>query len=377
MGSPMKIKQQGLVYSGPAGSGTQSATFPMVCVTDTGRWWCAFRASPAKIPNVEQSTLLTFSDDEGKTWSKPVAPFTPPEVDGKPGLFRIAGLCDLGEGKLFAAINWADYSDPELAYFNEDTEGLLDTRIFVSESEDHGESWSALRLVNTTPFNVPTPMTGPPLRLPSGDLVCPYELNKDYEDQKPWHHLSVLQFSEDKGKSWTRLSVPIEDPDNQIFYWDQRLSFLPDGRLFDVFWTFDRKTSDYLNIHATFSADEGRTWTPLLDTKVPGQPGPVFGLSNKSLAMPVVDRSGAPKITLRQSDDGGITWPEEKTLVIYEAKTSSQTVEKSSMQDAWAEMYDFSVGLPHAAPLPDGGAVVAYYAGDNTDQTAIRFAVID
>ena len=46
------------------------------------------------------------------------------------------------------------------------------------------------------------------------------------------------------------------------------------------------------------------------------------------------------------------------------------------MQDAWAEMYQFSVGLPAAAPLGDGNALIVYYAGPETDRTSIRWAVV-
>ena len=47
------------------------------------------------------------------------------------------------------------------------------------------------------------------------------------------------------------------------------------------------------------------------------------------------------------------------------------------MQDAWSEMYAFSVGLPNTAPLPRRGAVLAYYAGPKTDETSIRWALIE
>jgi hypothetical protein len=46
------------------------------------------------------------------------------------------------------------------------------------------------------------------------------------------------------------------------------------------------------------------------------------------------------------------------------------------MQTTWDEMVQFSVGLPSAAPLPDGGALLVYYAGAETDVTAIHWAEI-
>ena len=373
----MIVESSGTIFNGGAGSPAASATFPLACVTRSGRWLCAFRGAPAKLPHAGQQVLLTWSDDCGATWREPFTPFAPPPLDGKPGLFRFGGITRLKGGHLLAAINWVDFSDPEAPYFNEETEGLLDTRIFLSDSEDDGASWSEPRLMETAPFNVPTPLTGSILRLPSGALACPIELNKPYTDSAPWHHASVLLFSNDGGATWPSHSIVTRDPENRIFYWDQRASVLPDGLLFDAFWTFDRSRAEYLNIRTCHSRDEGRGWSPLRDSGVAGQPGPVFVLEDGELAMPVVDRSGPPKITVRRSEDGGETWPEEDMIVVYDSAGPSQTEAKSSMQDAWAEMYAFSVGLPNVASLPGGGAVLVYYAGPETNSTGIHWAKIE
>lgn len=373
----MIIEDSGVVFAGKPGSPFASATFPLPCVSRSGRWLCAFRGAPAKAPIVGQQVLLTWSDDCGKTWRAPFAPFAPPDVDGRPGLFRFAGLTRLHEGRLLAAINWVDQSTPAAPYFNDATEGLLDTRIFLSISDDDGESWSEPRRMDTAPFNVPTPLTGPIVRFPDDELACSIELNKPYDDPEPWRHASALLFSTDGGATWPRHSVVTQDPENRVFYWDQRVSLLPDGRLLDTFWTFDREAATYRNIHTCFSLDRGRTWSPLRDTGIPGQPGPVFPLEDGELVMPVVDRTGAPKITVRRSEDGGETWPNEDEVEVYNSAGKTQTRVKATMQDAWAEMYAFSVGLPNVAALPGGGAVLVYYAGPETNATGIHWAKIE
>lgn len=373
----MIVEDSGEIFSGRPGGPISSATFPLACVSRSGRWLCAFRGAPAKVPNAGQHVMLTWSDDCGKTWRDPFAPFSPPMLDGKPGLFRFAGLTRLHGGRIMAAINWVDHADPAAPYFNETTEGLLDTRVFTSISQDDGATWSTPRPVDTRPFTVPTPLTGAIVRFEDDELACPIELNKPYGDTLPWEHASVLLFSTDGGKTWPRHSVVTKDPENRIFYWDQRASLLPDGRLFVVFWTYDREKSTYLNIHTRFSDDHGHSWTALRDTGVAGQPGPVFALEDGELVMPVVDRSGPTKITVRKSEDKGISWPDEDVVVVYDSEATTQTREKSSMQDAWAEMGAFSVGLPHAAPLPGGGALLVYYAGRETDATGIRWAKIE
>lgn len=377
---PMRIADSGTVFTGLPGGDRQSATFPLPCVMPSGRWLCAFRAAPSKGRNAGQRVLLTWSDDRGRSWREPLAPFTPPPADGRPGLMRFAGLTSLGGTRLLAAINWVDDSEPDVPYFNEATEGLLDTRIFLSTSEDDGATWTPPRIMDTTPFNVPTPLTGSVLRLPDGALACQFELNKPYYDAKPWRHASVMLFSSDEGRTWPRHAVVAQDPDNRIFYWDQRPAVLADGRILDAFWTFDREAAKYLNIHARESSDGGRTWSALWDTGVPGQPGPAFAPRGAepagALAMPYVDRTGPPKIKIRRSTDGGRTWPADGELVVDQSAGPTQTKAKSTMQDAWSEMYAFSMGLPQTAPIPDGGALIVYYAGPETDTTSIRWAVV-
>jgi hypothetical protein len=368
------IVNKGIVFAGAKGSDVQSAVFPGVCVLPGGRWICAFRAAPEKQGTVGHKALITWSDDEGQSWREPVEPFAPPAIEGKPGICRSAQLTSLGGGEVLAAICWVDHSDPKLPFFNEETEGLLDTRILLARSEDEGETWSEPVPVDTSPFNVPTPITGPILQLRNDDLACQFETNKHYLDTSPWRHESVLMFSSDGGRTWPEHSVVTSDPDRRFFYWDQRPAVLADGTVLDLFWTFDRDEALYRNIHARRSTDHGRAWSELWDTGVPGQPAPPVSLPDGTIAMVYVDRTAAPVIKARASSDGGRAWPEETETALAKAETDSQTWRKSKMQDAWAEMGAFSIGLPATTPLPGGDVLVVYYSGPETDLTGIHWA---
>jgi BNR repeat-like domain len=372
----MKIIRQGIVSSKPQDDALTSCAFPSPCVTVAGRWLCAFRAAPTKAGMAGQRTLVTWSDDQGASWCAPIEPFPPQAVDGKPGLIRSASLTILSDGRLLASLCWVDCSDPDAPFFNEESEGLLDTRVFLSMSDDAGETWSPPSFVDTAPYDMPTPITGRVLELPDGELACQFELNKHYDDPEPWRHLPVLMFSQDGGRTWPRHVAPAKDPSNRVFYWDQRPAVLADGRILDVFWTFDREASLYLNIHATESLDSGRTWSEVWDTGVPGQAAPPFTLSDGTIAMPYVDRTAAPAIKVRRSGNGGRSFDEEGELVLYTAGGGTQEGAKASMQDAWSEMEKFSAGLPSTAALPGGGALVVYYAGPETDVTSIHWAEV-
>jgi hypothetical protein len=367
-----QIVEQGTVVRGQPGTDRQSCAFPQVALLPGGRWLVACRAAPTKAATSSQSVLSSFSDDKGKTWSVPDRPFVPPDLNGVAGRFRAAGFTAVGGSRLLATLLWVDCSDPSLPYFNKETEGLLDSRILFAESADDGRTWSEPVLMDTSPFTVPTPITGPVLRFPDGELICQFETNKPYLDTAKWTHSSVMMFSRDGGRTWPRYSVVTRH--STIFYWDQRPQILRAGRVLDLFWTYDNLNARYLNIHARESADRGRTWSELWDTGVPGQPAPVVELPDGRLVMVYVDRTTAPAIRGRLSRDGGRTWPADTQFSIYESDLGTQTRAKAAMADAWSEMGKFSVGLPATAALPDGDVLIVYYAGPATDQTSVEWA---
>lgn len=373
----MKIIDSGIAAAAVPGTDRQSLVSPGICVLESGRWLATWRAAETKNATFGR-IYFASSDDEGRTWSEPVAPFEAPAIEEKgtvrPGILRFGFATPLVGDHVVVAMGWVDHSDPALPFFNEETEGLLDTRIFLSHSYDGGDTWGELQLMDTAPIEMATPLTGPILKLANGEWACQFELNKHYYDTTQWRHSSILMFSSDEGKSWPEHTTSSNDPSNRVYYWDQRPGVLADGSVLDLFWTYDNQEGVYLNIHSRVSSDNARTWTPLKDTAVPGQPAPPVSLPNGDIAMVYIDRTGAPTIKARVSSDGGESWPVESEISLYEAAIPSQILDKKSMQDAWVELGKYSVGLPTTALLANGDVLAFYYAGDHTDTTSIRWA---
>jgi len=182
-----------------------------------------------------------------------------------------------------------------------------------------------------------------------------------------------MLYSGDGGSTWPRWSIVSQDPANRVFYWDQRPGLLADGSILDLFWTYDRAASAYLNIHARRSRDNGRNWSALCDTGAPGQPAPPVSLPDGRMAMVYVDRTAAPVIKLRTSADGGETWPGATEMSLYRPGLGPQSARRDSLQEAWAEMERFSLGLPATAALAGGDILVVFYAGPEPDLTDIRW----
>jgi len=369
----VSLLDQGVVFTGVEGTDHSSCAFPSICVLDSGRWLCALRAAPFKVQEKGQRPLIARSDNQGRSWTDPVSPFTAPDWRGMRGIFRNANMTSLGEDTALAVLQWIDHSDPALPMFNPKTKGLLNMQLYLSWTHNGRNSWSELEHVNVSPFEVPVAMTGPVLHLPDGELACQFELYKHYHDESELVHAPVLMFSRDGGKSWPECIYPAKDPGNRVFYWDQRPAIIGSEHLLNVFWTFDDKTGEYLNIHAAASEDLGRTWSSVWDTGVPGQPAPVVRLKDGRLVMVYVNRTAEPAIEWRISSDGGKTWPENSGGTIYRA-SMSQTKEKGTLQKAWTEMEQFSLGLPATAKLLNDEILVVFYAGPKADLTSIRWA---
>jgi len=368
----MEIVDRGIVFRGEPGTDQQSAIMPSMAALDDDRWVCSFRAARTKGGNTE-TCLFAHSEDGGAEWSEPVMPWPVPEWEGRPGRWRQAYVTALDESRVVAVLAWIDDTDPRVPYWNESDMTLTDTRICLCRSDDGGATWTAPEFLDLYPIQLCTPLTGPILVLGNGDWVCHFELNKRHGDASVWRHASMMAVSRDEGRTWPLLSVASNDPANRYFYWDQRPGVVASATVLDTFWTLDTRTSEYINIQARESTDGCRTWSPMWDTGLPGQPGQPVALPDGRIALSYVDRTAETKIKLRCSHDGGRTWPEHTELVLYDAADRQTWEQLGSIQDSWSEMSAFSVGLPATTLLPNGDVLVCYYAGPATDTTAIEW----
>lgn len=370
----MKIVASGVAVAGKENTDQQSNSFPGICVLPNGRWLCGYRSSPFKSKEPGQAARLTWSDDEGATWSEPIMPLMPPKLEGRPGVLRCLYCTPLGGSDVVAAIMWQDHSDPTLPMFNPKTEGVLDLRLMIARSSDNGETWSDLQEIDQPFYKVPLAITGPILVLPNGEWIYHSEVNKHYDDAETvWHHSSVFMISKDQGRTWPELAVASSCPENRYFYWDQRPQLLDNGKVLDLFWSFDNKEAKYINIQAREFNPADRSWSEMWNTGIPGQPAPPVSLADGRIVMVYVDREGSPTLKARTSNDGGRTWPDATELILHETAVVSQTWDKGKMEDAWNEMGKFSLGLPATTLLPNGDVLAVYYQGPHSDYTDIRW----
>jgi hypothetical protein len=266
-----------------------------------------------------------------------------------------------------ASILAVDHSDPTLPLANPETQGLLPTTVYVTESEDGGHSWSTPRAVNLDP-HTGNAITGDLLRLKDGKVALPYEAWKGYHDTAAGEHHAALRISGDDGQSWRELAIVAHDPANRLLFWDQRLTVAPDdGRLFGLFWTHDRAAQEDVPMHAAWGSADGHEWSLPRSMGIEGQIAAPLALSAGKIFAAYVHRHNPPSLRALLSDDFGKSWNGAEELVFYAKERDRDEAGMGGPRDFadyWADMSIWTFGHPAPARLPNGDVMVAYYAGN-------------
>jgi hypothetical protein len=369
----MEIISTGTVGGIPLGDALKSKTFPAFEILPSGRWLAGFKASEKKADARHKSVWMTWSDDQGASWVPAFVPVELPEVSGRVGQAISLYFLTLGGSRVLLVINWVDESDPEAPFYDPADESLKDTRIFWSISEDSGAHWSVPQLIDTTGLGGPAPLTGPPILLGDGSLLCQLEINKYKGDPAKWVHRSAMLRSIDGGVTWPETHMVTDYPD--WYFWDQRPNVLQDGRtLVNYFWTLDGKRNEYLNVHEAISSDGGASWCFPIDTGIYGQPGRPVQLDDGRIVLICIDRSVVPVISLWIKDD--LESPFTKVGDVFQADLARQDSRYVTMNEAWAEMARFSIGHPQLLHLGGSEVLAYFYAGSKTNHTEINYVHI-
>lgn len=364
-----EIKECYLVYDGKDSENIQSATFTDICVMPQGRILVSFRGGPTKtLTNIGENGYVCYSDDGGKTFAEPYAPFGSVEIDGKlTGHVRNFQLLPLSGDKLFGVASVVEEIGVDLHYFNDETEAIKNTQLYTFFSYDGGKTFTEPQRIYMKNIykDKACVLTGPPLLLKDGRIMVNFEVYKTYYDTGDFGHNAACIYSDDGGKTWGEEVIVCERQD--VYGWDHRAAEIENGHLVDYVWAFDRATNNYLNIHMTESFDGGYTWTKLYDTGLPGQAGNPIKLPDGRLALVYFDRTNVPTLKLVLSSDMGKTYTEPFDVYIHQAPKAENV--KKEYKEAWVEMGKYTAGHCFQAVAPDGDLLVSYYAGPEQHQT--------
>ena len=359
----MQMMESGVACETGGSPRLTSCTYPSMVQLPSGKILLAFRTAPKKLEAQEQRIVLCSSEDGGSTYTSPRVAFEWQESDGIPGMFHTMYLSVLQDGTLLGALEWHDASTVSLPYYNEETQGILETRIFLTKSADEGATWSTPQRV-LAERDAPAPLTGPVLEL-GGRLALPHEINKPYYSSRPYKPCCALAFSSDDGKTWTRSYR--QTGRGSVFHWEQRPCALANGNLVNFFWTFDGDGMKFKPISACISGDFGKTWSDFWDTGLPGQPGNALQLPDGRLALIYVERGLRSSIKLAISGNAGRSF--EKTELLYQESAGGHLAGEEFSSGSSR----YSMGQPGLIQLQTGEYLAYFYTGRNPDTTEIQY----
>ncbi|HEV8489825.1 MAG TPA: sialidase family protein [Candidatus Limnocylindrales bacterium] len=332
------------------------------------------------------SPRLLRSSDDGRSWNDLGRPFDG-MLPGQPGWdYRAAALTEVPAGGLLVSVVGLDRSSPDRPpwlVYNPDPafyQGMIPIRNLLSRSGDFGQTWSSF-----------SEMTGMPIanssaqqlvRLPNGDILCPLETFKAFDEPGPWRYRVDVIRSRDGGQSWgesapAHMSDPDGDPRN-LMCWDPRLAVLSDGRLVQFYYAFLNRGGGEDPVHVGWSTDLGRTWSLPTSTGLRGQAMFPVPLADGGLIGFRQRRDESQSMVAIYSPDGGRTFDPESETTIYRHETPSGQGMRDGL-DSVAYMNDmihFTFGHPTGVALDGSRALLVWYAGDET-LTEIRGAVVE
>lgn len=356
----MRIVDQGLIYdASSAPPDRRSCAFTSLVALSDGSYRCSFRAAPGR--DLPGGKLRIMGSQTGSEWEV-IHPGLTHVLDGIEGDMYAGYLAELTPGVLTGSFVWVDRSDPGLSFVNSETAGVLEMRNLLAASTDGGASWHDWRELDLGPEQGCS-CTGPVFSPEPGVLAFPYETWKSYDDPGPGSHTASLRLSRDGGRTWDERRIVAADPDERIFFWDQRMAVHPEsGELVAMFWTHDRQQGIDIENHICWSPSVDHGWSWPESTGWSGQHCQPIALGGNRLAAVHTERTSPGGIVVRISDDFGLTWLEDRQLHIHEPPARPAKLDQS-FEEFWQSMMTWPFGHPRAVVTPEGDLLIAWYAG--------------
>lgn len=322
---------------------TGQGYFPVACKLQDGRIAVVLRGGAPHLGIMGRLDIV-YSDDQGKSWTRPTVVVDSPLDDRNPafgqakdgtlvvGFWRTATYDDAG--------NWNDKLDKEMS-------------TWVTRSADGGRTWSDPAKIDTDDLRYGSPY-GKIVTMPDGGMLMAIYGTPRSELGKPpvagdW---SYIYRSTDDGQTWSRFATPGPERFNET-----ALLRLKSGDLLAAMRTIAPEQAVWL----ARSKDDGKSWDePVKVTPPMVHPADLAELPDGRVLMVAGERRGPFGVQVLIGSPDNLDWAGHFILV----NTATNT----------------DCGYPSSVVLEDGRVLTVYYAVGDTENTdwgehcaAVRF----
>ncbi len=351
----MKIIEHNLVFDNPVPQlCSRHGAFPCLCKCANGNLAAVYVIGEA-FESVDQTSYISFSKDEGKTWSEPYPMYDKSQYDKT--FSDYSKIVCLPDGRLLALGYAFIRNDPSKPIGNPQTGGVLDDFVFCSISDDNGKTWSKLNTIECA-WGPHIEASAPVVVLEDGSLITPVTGFPDWEGNMTGEHCGRALRSFDCGKTWNDDSVCMEFPEKNVLCYEQRMCQLESGTVVCIAWNENVDTGERMANHYTFSTDGGATWSKPESTGIFGQASSVCAIGGERLlAVHAVRRdTDRPGIYGYIIDFSEKKWNVVDQEIIWEPETPVLGDKK------FAEIFAFlKFGQPGAILLNENTALMSHW----------------
>jgi len=354
-----------------------ACAYPITQVLDNGDIACLYRRGKEK-HSYDGVLVLQMSSDRGVTWSEPRVVFDGRNMQPAQGVVTGA-VCQTGQGDLLVNASLVDASKPDVYLFSK--EGMTFNRwLYTVRSVDGGKTWRYPEPFSPAPFEGVGIITNPFL-LPDGALFMPLAAQTEYGPLG-----TAGRLSHDGGRTFGPLSMCLADPEGELNFCDSYYTTLRNNEVLSLIWTFRHDNSHTINLHQSISKDNGRTWSPPVDTGMCGETCAPLALSSGTVIAAASYRQLPEGIRLYMSTDGGTTWDVDHPMQMWDdargcvlGQPAVQVADELKREDIWQALTRYSFGTPNLVELDDNSVLLMYYAMKENRYhiRACRFRVAD
>ena len=325
---PFEVVERVVVAGTANGEPRCHRAWPGAAVAANGDLVVAYKEGSTHHLVDDEVVFVTRSSDGGRTWVRRA-------VAGLPGhgYWTAHGLTRLSSGDLLLRINFGGHGEPT----PNNPRGRWRHTV-MTRSSDHGRQWHALGPVADPPALDPMMQLsyGRAWELSDGRIIAPFYGTPRGATTRNARSV-VVAYSSDGGLTWGDWVLVHDHHKNpSLCASETDLLRLPDGRLMVM-----SRANAVRSLYRAYSEDEGRTWSALEPTGLPGQCPAVTLLPSGAILCGSRDvTEGQVGVGVGISRDLGATW--EAVGHLYRGPNTD-------------------CAYPSPVVLPDGTVFVPYY----------------